>query len=46
MKLHTKLTLALLSGLLVIVLLAQTYQQLRNSGALKEQTGEDLKQLE
>jgi methyl-accepting chemotaxis protein len=46
MKLHTKLTLALLSGLLVIVLLAQTYQQLRSSAALKGQTGEDLKQLE
>ncbi len=46
MKLHTKLTLSLLSGLLVIVLLAQTFQQARSSAALKEQTGENLKQLE
>ena len=46
MKLHTKLTLSLLSGLLVIVLAAQTYQQLRSSSALKNQAGGDLKQLE
>lgn len=46
MRLHTKLTLSLLSGLLVIVLLAQTYQQLRSSSALKNQSNDDIKQLE
>jgi len=46
MKLHVKLTLSLLWGLLVIVLLAQTYQQTRSSATLKAQAGDDLKQLE
>jgi len=45
-KLHVKLTLSLLWGLLVIVLLAQTFQQRRSSAALKAQAGDDLKQLE
>ncbi len=46
MKLHTKLTLSLLSGLLVIVLAAQTVQQVRNTAVLRDQTAEDLKRLE
>jgi len=46
MRLHTKLTLSLLSGLLLIVLLAQTYQQLRSSSALKNQSNDDITQLE
>ncbi len=46
MKLHTKLTLSLLSGLLVIVLAAQTVQQLRNTAVLREQAADDLKRLE
>jgi len=46
MKLHIKLTLSLLWGLLVIVLVAQTYQQTRSSATLKAQAGDDLKQLE
>jgi methyl-accepting chemotaxis protein len=46
MKLHLRLTLSLLWGLLVIVLLAQIFQQTRSSAALKAQSGDDLKQLE
>ena len=46
MKLHVKLCLSLLWGLLVIVLVAQTYQQTRSSAALKAQSGDDLKQLQ
>jgi methyl-accepting chemotaxis protein len=46
MKLHLKLTLSLLWGLLIIVLLSQSYQQTRSSAALKAQAGDDLKQLE
>ncbi len=46
MKLHAKLTLSLLSGLLVIVLASQTVQQLRNTAVLKAQAADDLKRLE
>ncbi len=46
MKLHSKLTLSLLGGLLVIVLVAQTYQQVHSSIALRNQADDDLKQLE
>ena len=46
MKLHTKITLSLLSGLLVIVLIAQGLQQMRISAALQTQTSEELKRLE
>ena len=46
MKLHAKLTLSLLGGLLAIVLLAQGYQQMRSSAALRIQAREDLAQLE
>ena len=46
MKLHLKLTLSLLGGLLAIVLISQTYQQIRSTAALKAQAGDDLKQLE
>ncbi len=46
MKLHAKLTLSLLSGLLVIVVFAQIFQQWRSSSALRSQSADDLRRLE